>query len=265
MEKEELFVNSVPVDNAAAAGGDDAAPMEDSTPAPQAAGEKEPGLADRATGRDLSRDAAFARMRREAEGARRELKELKERLYGDKGEAAALKAPLAEGNGPLPGPEGGYYVDDSTAKADNGERGAQSAVNGGGDISALKTEGGARIAALLEENRSLKAREHRRIFDDDLKAVRDVWPDFSGEDVFSLGQDFMLLRAAGVDAVTAVEAVRLSAARREGTPPPTTGPVKGQGGAQGEFFSQGELDALTPRDLNDPRILKKAIRSLSKI
>ena len=69
----------------------------------------------------------------------------------------------------------------------------------------------------------------------------------------------------GVDAKVAFSAVRAANEDSLVKRPPETGSVGVTEDAQGEFFSSRELDRLTPRDLDNPVIFKKAMKSLKRL
>jgi hypothetical protein len=208
--------------------------------------QKEPEEEGDAEGRNFTKDAGFARLRREAEATKEENRRLKDalgRLIG-----------LEEGEKTLP------------EEAQKEEGGAQGFGRGEAfSPYPYEEEAKERLALLEWENRQLKEREHQRIFDDDLSAIRSLFPDVKAKTVFDLGEDFVRLRAAGVDTVTAFEAIRARQEKETKKRPPSTGSVKSYTTPRQEYFTEGELDRLTKRELDNPKILQKAIASLTKI
>ena len=97
----------------------------------------------------------------------------------------------------------------------------------------------------------------------DLEAIRGIDPGVS--DLASIGGDFLRLIENGVDAKVAFSAVRAANEDSLVKRPPETGSVGVTEDAQGEFFSSRELDRLTPRDLDNPVIFKKAMKSLKRL
>ena len=97
----------------------------------------------------------------------------------------------------------------------------------------------------------------------DLDAIRQIDP--SVNDLESLGGDFLRLIENGVDAKVAFSAVKAASEGSLSRRPPETGAVGVSEEAQGEFFSSKELDRLTPRDLENPLIFKKAMKSLKRL
>ena len=97
----------------------------------------------------------------------------------------------------------------------------------------------------------------------DLEAIRQIDPGVS--DLESIGGDFLKLIENGVDAKVAFSAIK---AANEGSlckRPPETGAVGVTEDASGEFFSSKELDRLTKRDLDNPVIFRKAMKSLKRL
>ena len=47
--------------------------------------------------------------------------------------------------------------------------------------------------------------------------------------------------------------------------PASVGSISGSGTAESEFFTSEELDKLTPRQLDDPKIMEKAMRSMARL
>lgn len=97
----------------------------------------------------------------------------------------------------------------------------------------------------------------------DLEAVREIDPGVRR--LTDPGEDFIRLIECGVDAKVAFSAVRAAKEAGSSRKPPETGAVGVRPDATGEFFSSRELDRLTSRDLDDPAIFKKAMRSLKKL
>ena len=108
--------------------------------------------------------------------------------------------------------------------------------------------------ALLENSR----------FEQDLAAVRAVYPQLEARHPQEVGEIYCRLMAAGeVDPVVAYEA-QLAADRRREPKPAEMVPAAATGGAAA-YFSSRELDRLSAEDLKDPGIFRKAMHSLSKL
>lgn len=97
---------------------------------------------------------------------------------------------------------------------------------------------------------------------EDLRKIQTL--DKTIKSVDELGDVYFKLRAAGIDAMTAYRAVK--GATEPTTPKPAEiGPVNEIGNAEDEFYTSEQLDRLTPKDLDDPKIYKKAMASLSRL
>ena len=103
-----------------------------------------------------------------------------------------------------------------------------------------------------------------RVFKDDLAAIKKAFPDVKAKSVEDLGDMFTALRANGVDAVTAYAAINKGQEATKKPTPPVMGAVN-QTPAEKEFYTSEELDRLTKKDLDDPSIYARAMKSLSKL
>ena len=97
----------------------------------------------------------------------------------------------------------------------------------------------------------------------DLEAVKAIDP--SVNDLGEIGGDFIRLIENGIDAKTAFLAVKTASDGKHSPLPPETGSIGVTESAQSEFFTSKELDRLTSRDLENPLIFKKALKSLKKL
>lgn len=102
------------------------------------------------------------------------------------------------------------------------------------------------------------------VFQKDLLALKDAFPNEKFSSVKDLGDTFIGLRAAGVDAVTAYNFVQGGEAGKKGELPDIGSVSKGTG-SDAEYFSSTQLDKLTSRQLDDPKIFEKALKSLERI
>lgn len=202
--------------------------------------------------RDLSRDAAFAKMRREAEDARREAQEAKREAERHQQESVKWREAL-----------GKYDV-----KADNPSDALDSAeaYRTGRAVDEVRKErlANERLQTLESKTREYEKILAQKVYEEDLGAIKALYPDLKAKTVDDLGPDFMRLRAAGVDPVVAYGAVHSKEDLERKPVPPSTGSVKTTGTAESEFYSDDELNSLTDKQLNDPKTLEKAMRSLTR-
>lgn len=102
------------------------------------------------------------------------------------------------------------------------------------------------------------------LFKSDLAAIKKAFPDFKGKTIDDLGDQFAALRANGVDAVTAYAAMQQAKQATAKPVPPVMGAVN-QTPAEKEFYTSDELDRLTDKDLDDPSIFARAMRSMTRL
>ena len=102
------------------------------------------------------------------------------------------------------------------------------------------------------------------LFKQDLADIKKAFPDFKGKSIDELGVQFAALRANGVDAVTAYAAMQQVKQATAKPVPPVMGAVN-QTQAEKEFYTSDELDRLTDKDLDDPGIFAKAMRSMTRL
>lgn len=178
---------------------------------------------DEAATRNYDKDAAYAKIRREADEARREAKKLR----------AALKTLDFEGGS----------ADDIADRAQ--------AYRTGRPIEEIRAERveRERLEQLEQENRELRGRESERIFRDDMAKIREAYPDVRAKSVEELGADFIRMRAMGVDPLVAYEAMRSAQSRTQKPKPPSTGSAKSAGKAEGGLFTREEVKGMSPSEV----------------
>ncbi len=97
----------------------------------------------------------------------------------------------------------------------------------------------------------------------DLKEIQKSDP--SVTDLASLGDDFLRLLESGIDAGTAYFAIKQAAENKKTKKPPTLNAMNTLTHENSAYFSSRELDRLSARDLENPKIFKKAMESLKKL
>lgn len=114
------------------------------------------------------------------------------------------------------------------------------------------------LAAKLQE---YQQKEQERQLAEDLKAIKAAFPDVKAGSVWELGDEFISIMQTGkVDAVKAYKIVR-----EDNPAPPSIGSVKSASvQAEKDFFTSDEVDQLTPKQLDDPKILQKVMQSMTK-
>ena len=102
-----------------------------------------------------------------------------------------------------------------------------------------------------------------KLMEDDLRSLQEVYPEVKSFD--EMGDEFMSLLTATHDPVLAYEAVKAKEAKTKKTPPPEMGSVGTTAGKEKDFYTSEELDRLTSKDLDDPKIFKIAMKSLARL
>lgn len=118
------------------------------------------------------------------------------------------------------------------------------------------------IEQLREEARFYRERENQRIFEEDLKTIQKLNPEIKS--LSDLGPDFIRLKAAGVDTEVAYNAVYSKKAAEKITPPPKVGSVNSKTKPDKTFYTPEEVDRLTDKELDDPKIFENVMKSMTK-
>lgn len=98
-----------------------------------------------------------------------------------------------------------------------------------------------------QELGALRAREADRVFAEDMAAVMAVNPNETAKSITELGEDFIRLRAAGISAEVAYNAV--NATKKKIAPPPNSGKVSAAGRTNTEFYTPEEVRAMSTEDV----------------
>ena len=124
----------------------------------------------------------------------------------------------------------------------------------------------------LEEriNRDPRVVEAERImresrFREDLQAIKDAYPDCDAKSVEELGDVFLnLMRSGAVSAVDAYAAQLAHNERKESKIPAKVGNLNQNTPPEKDFYTDAELDNLSSADLEDERVLLRALESLKR-
>lgn len=102
--------------------------------------------------------------------------------------------------------------------------------------------------------------------ENDLKAVKEAYPDVKANSVFELGEKFIELMKTGlVDPVTAYEVQLRFNEKNTKSVPPKIGAVNEKVTVDKEFYTPEEVDRLTEQDYDkDPTLFEKVRRSMLK-
>ena len=124
------------------------------------------------------------------------------------------------------------------------------------------------IANLRAENLRLKRSENDRRLADDLSRIREAYPECQAQSPMDLGLEFVRMMAAGKGNLDPVMVYGVISAKQKAAqkpvPPGLGGLAAGKAGG-GEYYSEAELDALTPAQLRDNRIYEKAMKSYDRL
>lgn len=119
------------------------------------------------------------------------------------------------------------------------------------------------VLALKRDAEEGKRARTEKVFSADLAAIKAEVPDANITSVTELGDKFMQLRAMGFDAVTSYRA--LAPKKTDKPVPPDTGAVSGAAKEEKDYYTSSELDKLTKAQLDDPKIMEKAMKSLTRL
>ena len=107
-------------------------------------------------------------------------------------------------------------------------------------------------------------REDQRILDDDLKEIKRLNPGETAKSILDLGPQFLALRAAGVDTQTAYNAINQTRQQNTKPAPPEIGAVNTSTPKEKDYYSPEEVDRLSEKDLENPRVMEAVQRSMTK-
>ena len=216
--------------------------------APESEGQVEQAMETQPAAEKTDRDAYYADLRRkqELDQARAENTRLQQQMemvqktLGNFFEGATLEEQLDYASAQAQG------IDVSTYRAQRQEQEQAQAVQ--------------------QELQMYRQREIDRMMDDDLKAVQAIDPTVTS--LKDLPETFLALRfnqAAPMSARDAFIATKAISQQTKTPKPASVGSISGSGTAESEFFTSEELDKLTPKMLDDPKIMEKAMRSMARL
>lgn len=103
----------------------------------------------------------------------------------------------------------------------------------------------------------------QKLMEDDLKKIQSIYPDVKSLD--ELGEDFIkALSATGGDPIVAYEVVRIKKERETKTPPKDIGGVNQSSQKEKDFYTSKEVDKLSKKDLDNPKIFERVMESMTK-
>lgn len=105
--------------------------------------------------------------------------------------------------------------------------------------------------------------EAQRRMEQDLKTIQKIDPNVKSLD--ELGDEYFKLIRSGISGETAFNAIRAKEGRTEKKEPPKIGAVNSKTAEEKDYYTNDELNALTSRDLDDPKVYERAMRSLGRL
>ncbi len=117
---------------------------------------------------------------------------------------------------------------------------------------------------LSEKYKRIKREQNEKIFNDDLEEIKAEYCDCTAQSIDDLGEIFCIARILGLSNIEAYEVI-LKLQSRERDSIPVIGKVGSSKGTIKDFYSSDELERLSKDDLDNPDILERAIKSLSKL
>ncbi len=121
-------------------------------------------------------------------------------------------------------------------------------------------------ASLQAELEMYRQNEVNRRMEEDLRAIQSIDPTVTS--LSDLSPNFLSLRfnpSRPMDAKSAFLRARQIDNRQRTPKPASSGSLYSTGQVPGEFFTSDELDRLTSKDLDDPRVMEKAMRSMARL
>lgn len=124
----------------------------------------------------------------------------------------------------------------------------------------------ARQAELEQQLDFYRQKDIEREMEADLKAIQEIDPKITS--LNEMSELFYTLRFNEKHPVSAKEAylaVKAIENQTKQPKPASLGSMTGAGKAESEFFTSAELDRLTAKDLDDPKVMEKALRSMARL
>lgn len=191
------------------------------------------------TERNFEKDSAFAKLRREAEQAKKE-KEMLARTLQQFGFQGTFEEIIDQANA--------HYLQKPIDEVRK-ERLQQEL---------MQTEE-AKINAELDYYRN---KEIERIMQDDLKRIQNI--DATVKSLDDLGNDFFMLIESGLDAEIAFNAVQAKRLKETKIAPNEIGKINSISKSEKTYYTPSEVDKLTSKDLDNPKIMKRVMESMTK-
>lgn len=190
--------------------------------------------------RDFEKDSAYAKIRREAEYVKKQNEMLAKTLeqFGFKGNSPEEVIDAANA----------HYLQKPIEEVRKQRENTEKQQN---EVSQREAE--------LEFYRN---KEIERLMADDLARIQKLDPTVKKLD--DLGQDFFDLKAAGIDAEIAFGVIQQKKQRETKIPPAEIGKVNSSSKDEKDYYSPEEVDKLTEKELENPKIWEVVRKSMTK-
>ncbi len=117
---------------------------------------------------------------------------------------------------------------------------------------------------LQKEAEALRGITYQSIYEKDIAEINKYNPGAKIKNLDDLGPEYTRLRAAGVSNLAAYAATQAVSEAHNKLKPPSIGAVGSNSSRQKDYYSPAEVDKLTEKDLDDPKILEAVKRSMTK-
>lgn len=101
-----------------------------------------------------------------------------------------------------------------------------------------------------------------KLMADDLKTIQSVYPEVKSLD--TLGEEFFSLLGATRDPILSYEALQAKKAKTQKPIPQEIGAVNSSSSKEKDFYSPAEVDKLTDKDFDNPKIMEVVRKSMLK-
>ena len=115
---------------------------------------------------------------------------------------------------------------------------------------------------LLSEMEFYRSKAIEKMMDDDLKTIQSVYPDV--KNLKELGNEFFSLLGATKDPLLSYEAVQAKKAKTLKPTPQEIGAVNSSSSKEKDFYTPAEVDKLTSKDYDNPKIMERVRASMLK-
>ncbi len=117
---------------------------------------------------------------------------------------------------------------------------------------------------LLEQGLRYRRLAYAQVLAQDLQEIQRAFPERNVLSLEELGEAFFALREVGIEAVTACAAVWQTMQGHMQSPVPQMGAMHHTEQGMKEYYTPGEVDRLTQRQLMDPRVMAAVEHSMTK-